>query len=158
VAVTEGVRSMRAVVLVPGIMGSRLALNGTEVWPPTPFEVAAGYKRIADLLSAGLVPTDVIREVACFGIYSTLINSLSSWGYSEKVGGGTSGRLVCWPYDWRKDNRDSAAAFSQRLRDLLQELGAGTRLTILAHSMGGLVARYAMEVADARLGDTGWHS
>ena len=149
---------MHVVVLVPGIMGSRLALNGAELWPPTPREAVFGYGRVDELMKAGVVATDVIRNVACVDIYSSLIDRLEAWGFAETSAGGTRGRLVCWPYDWRIDIRASAVAFSAALRNLVGEVGPGARISLLAHSMGGLVARYAMEVADAALGDTAWRA
>jgi len=148
---------MHVLVLVPGIMGSRLALNGDEVWPPTPAEFLFGYGRLAQLMSQNLVATDLIRS-ACIQIYGSLIDRLHAWGFAETAAGGARGRLVCWPYDWRGDNRDSAITLSAKLRDIVAESGADTRISLLVHSMGGLVARYALEVNDPRLGDVAWRS
>jgi hypothetical protein len=150
---------MHVVVLVPGIMGSRLALNGTEVWPPTAGEFVFGYDRLPELMTTGVIATDLIREASCVNVYDSLIDRLHKWGFHESAAGGTRGRLICWPYDWRIDVRDSAGVLSSRLRDLVAEIGADTRISLLVHSMGGLVARYALEVLDApRLGNTTWRS
>lgn len=148
---------MHVLVLIPGIMGSRLALNGDEVWPPTAAEFLLGYGRLDELMSHNLVATDLIRS-ACIQVYGSLIDRLHAWGFAETAAGGARGRLVCWPYDWRGDNRDSAAALSTKLRGIVAESGADVRISLLVHSMGGLVARYALEVADPRLGDVAWRS
>jgi len=58
---------MKCVLLVPGTMGSVLSTPaGEEVWPPTPLEVATGYKRKQKLLQDDLVVGDIVREVSCF--------------------------------------------------------------------------------------------
>lgn len=144
---------MRTVVLVPGIMGSRLTLDGTEVWPPTTLELVAGYGRVAALASPRVVVGDLIRSVACVPIYQSLIDQLAQWGFAESPGGGRSGRLVCWPYDWRVDVRSSAAKLA---RDLDQLASAGAEVTLLAHSLGGLVSRAALELDQAD--GVGWRA
>ncbi|HXX46755.1 MAG TPA: hypothetical protein VEN47_00915, partial [Myxococcota bacterium] len=134
---------MRTVVLLPGIMGSALTLEGETVWPPTPAELVLGYRRIGKLASPRAVASDLIRSVACFPIYQSLIDQLAQWGFAEAAAGGRSGRLVAWPYDWRVDLRASAAKLAQ---DLDQLASQGAEITLLAHSMGGLVSRCALEL------------
>jgi pimeloyl-ACP methyl ester carboxylesterase len=52
------------------------------------------------------------------------------------------GSLIPFAYDWRVDVRTSAAV----LRDRLSQPDLhGQRVAIIAHSMGGLVTRYALE-------------
>jgi len=144
------------------VMGSRLKLGNDEVWPPTASEVAFGYDRVDELLDPGVFATDLIREVpfACGllsrDVYAPLIERLEAWGFAESPAAGAGGRLVCWHYDWRRDNRLTAARLSADLSSLLGQHGPQTELCLLAHSMGGLVARYALEVADPALGDVAW--
>lgn len=148
---------MHRVVLLPGIMGSRLALDAEEVWPPTIVEAMFGYGRLAELQQPSLRATDVIRAVSCYSVYDSLINRLHEWGFVEAPDSGARGQLVVWPYDWRLDIRTTAAAFSLAMRELADADPQGT-LSLVAHSMGGLVARYALEVSDPALGNTGWRS
>jgi phospholipase A1 len=109
---------MRIVVLVPGIMGSRLTLNGEEIWPPTIPELKFGYHRLGKLLDPAAKPTDVIRQViSCYQVYGSLIDQVKIWGFAEQPQGGSAGSLVCWHYDWRIDNRVSAAQLSAKLAD-----------------------------------------
>jgi pimeloyl-ACP methyl ester carboxylesterase len=59
--------------------------------------------------------------------------------------------LVAYPYDWRLSNRAAARAFDvgihRRLAAWRQHTGEPeAKLILIAHSMGGLVARYWLEV------------
>jgi hypothetical protein len=132
---------MKAVVLVPGIMGSILSTpQGEEVWPPTPGETIFGYKRVAKLLQDDLKVGDIIRAVSCFDFYQPLIDTLVSAGFKETGGGD---RLYIFPYDWRRDLEKIADQLALRL-DQIAAAGA-TSITIVAHSMGGLISRLALE-------------
>lgn len=144
---------MRTVVLLPGIMGSTLAVDGETVWPPTAAELVLGYRRIAKLASPDAVPRDLIRSVACVPIYQTLVDQLGRWGFAESAAGGPSGRLVGWPYDWRVDLRASAAKLALFLEQLARQRA---EITLLAHSMGGLVSRCALELDQPN--GSGWRA
>lgn len=132
---------MEVLVFIPGIMGSQLTLpDGERVWPPTPVEVATGYRRIPKLLSTTLQPDGII-EKACIDVYGKLIEMLQDAGY----GHAGQQRLIAHPYDWRRD----LAALSDELDTLLAALvathGAGVEIKLVCHSMGGLVARGCLE-------------
>ena len=56
-----------------------------------------------------------------------------------------------FPYDWRRDNRVAARQLQRFIEDRLHRWRTKTpfkdaRAVIVAHSMGGLVARYFLEV------------
>jgi pimeloyl-ACP methyl ester carboxylesterase len=147
---------VRTIVLLPGIMGSRLVLDGREVWPPTPTELAFGYGRAAELASPRVRVGDLIRSLACFPIYQSLIDQLGKWDIPEAPRLGRNGQLLCWPYDWRVDIRSSAAKLAADLQRLVSQ-HADVEITLLAHSMGGLVSRCALEV-DQDSVPTGWRA
>jgi pimeloyl-ACP methyl ester carboxylesterase len=131
-------------------------LKGEEIWPPTLAELTVShYDRMAKLSDPAALSTDVIRKVTdCYPVYQSLLDELDHWGFQESAQGGPAGRVVSWHYDWRQDNRNTAALLSA---DLANRKAAGvTDIAILAHSMGGLIARYALEVNDPNLGDTSW--
>lgn len=133
---------MECVMFVPGIMGSVLKTPaGDEIWPPTVWETQFGYGRKDQLLRDDLVAPDIVRTVWCAGIYQPLVEQLSDIGYSEDAHSGK--RLVVFPYDWRRDLEQTAELLSRRLADLVTS--GATRITIVAHSMGGLIARLALE-------------
>src|SRR5262245_27761687 len=131
---------MKCVVFVPGTMGSVLSTpGGEEVWPPTPREVAFGYKRKQKLLQEDLVVGDIEREVACFDVYKPLLDTFSAMGFEES---GSGDRLHLFPYDWRRD----LETLSDRLAARFDGLPASTTsIAIVAHSMGGLVSRLMLE-------------
>lgn len=131
---------MKCVVFVPGTMGSILTTpEGEEVWPPTPMEATFGYKRTSKLLQDDLVVGDVVRAVSCFDVYEPLIDTLDRMGYEEE---GAAERLVLFPYDWRRDLEELADRLAERL-DALP--ASTTEISIVAHSMGGLIGRLLLE-------------
>lgn len=140
-------RQMHVAVLVPGIMGTRLILlaadNGgknEEVWPPKPTEVAFGYDRIDKLQSRHLITGPIIDKVACFGFYNHIQKHLADLSSGSQP---PIDRCVDFPYDWRRNNILTA----KKLADLIaSEVANGaTEISLVCHSMGGLVARLVIE-------------
>ncbi len=136
---------MHIVVFIPGIMGSRLALKQAdgsvdEVWPPTPFETKFGYKRIESLMNPSAFPTGLVDKVLCFSFYETITTILNNLGFSEN---GAEQRLVLFPYDWRQDLFGLAGALADRLDAIGADKAA--KISIVAHSMGGLITRLLLE-------------
>jgi pimeloyl-ACP methyl ester carboxylesterase len=65
----------------------------------------------------------------------------------------TDGQGFEWfPYDWRLSNRHSARRLAEFIKPRLEAWrathGADARVVLVAHSMGGLVSRYYLEVLD----------
>ena len=143
------------VVVVPGILGSRLVRREGRkkrvVWdlsirhlPRMLKEVAAGGLEIADddgieadaLFNYQLLP-------GFFGVddYDSLVETLR-----RSVG---ESQVVTYPYDWRRSNRLAAEGLSTTVDAGLQRLreaGAQSpKVWLISHSMGGLVARYYCE-------------
>ena len=133
---------MHTLVFIPGIMGSEMySAAGKKLWPPTGAEVLFGYNRMDALARDDVRHGPIISEaVGCFDVYKPLLRLFGEMGYRE---GAAQDRLILYPYDWRRDLHDTASAFAQRL-DQAQREGA-TRITLVAHSMGGLVSRLAIE-------------
>ncbi len=130
---------MDYVVLVPGIMGSELVDGrNRKVWPPKLREMAFGYGRIRELMGDDVRPSGILRNVSLYGVYESLIDDIERCGYTTN---GLERRFVPFPYDWRKSNADSAAMLAATL-DSLTDVG---EITVLAHSMGGLVCRFLLE-------------
>ncbi len=142
---------MHAVLVIPGIMGTRLVLPGKdgaddeEVWPPTPAETQFGYARREKLAHRSVEPREIISQVLCFDFYRPLVDLLADLGFTDT---GTEKRLVPFPYDWRRDLFDTASALAAKL-DAVHADGA-TRITLVVHSMGGLIARLLLEGPDWR--------
>src|SRR5262249_51968103 len=55
-------------------------------------------------------------------------------------------RLVRFAYDWRRDNRGTARRLGALIDARLRGLPAESRCILVCHSMGGLIARYWLEV------------
>ncbi|WP_349970016.1 alpha/beta hydrolase [Pseudomonas caspiana] len=139
---------MDIVILVPGIMGTTLLATDAdgkpeEVWPPTPYEAVMGYKRLDLLTRPDLKVGEPINKVACYNFYSLLREHFDDLGFKNTDKGK---RRIEFGYDWRQDNFDSA----QKLAKLLEKLHTqepGARVTLVGHSMGGLVSRLLLEQA-----------
>lgn len=136
------------IVVIPGIMGTSLFLpadgNGEpeKVWPPTWDESLniTGYKRIEKLVSPKLQVGDVIQHVCGVDFYRPLTQLLKRCGFRSEPT--VPKFFVEFPYDWRRDLR----ATKEHLENFLDSKTDGyDRITILAHSMGGLIARLALE-------------
>lgn len=133
------------VVLVPGIMGSVLKDGAEIIWPGTPAELLFPYRKMPQLCKDNLDPVDVIRSVSISSQYDTLIDALATCGFREN---GAAPTLAVCPYDWRKDNALAAERLASRMESIVQQHGNTVEITLLGHSMGGLVARYYLESGD----------
>ena len=130
------------VVVVPGLIGSVLELNGEEIWPGSVLDTfITRYDKLDKLLDPAARPTDLIRRVFVSKQYETLLGDLARCGFDEN---GPKPTLFPCPYDWRRRNEDSAAT----LADVVDRAAAAhvdADIMLIGHSMGGLVARYYLE-------------
>jgi len=136
------------VILVPGAPGSQLLWtdpnspnSSTElIWPGTA-EDLSGYRWNQELLSDSVQPDGLIMTALCdlCPIYGPLVKTLESWGFRQ-----ADSTLVLCDYDWRKSAVEAARDLAQKI-DLLNQKNPPPSITILAHSMGGLVSRYYLE-------------
>lgn len=137
------------IVIVPGIAGSQLASKSGEIlWPPLDegSDTLGDIQELGDFL--GLVASAVSRlnelelgssakieafsgpRIGSADAYAPLMRAL------ERSRG--EGEVFFFAYDWRKDNRDSAAALEAYVKKLCAQRGCA-KVDIVAHSMGGLV-------------------
>jgi hypothetical protein len=127
-------------VLVPGIMGSELRLGNELIWPGPFVNLLLPYRQMDKLLDPNLTATDVIRRYAFSTQYQALINDLDTLGFREK-----DHTLFVFPYDWRKANELAAAGLADLLDRVVEFQGINAEISLVAHSMGGLVSRYYLE-------------
>jgi pimeloyl-ACP methyl ester carboxylesterase len=143
----EATQDLRPVIIfVPGYKGSDLidANSGKKVWI-TAWQALFGSKslireipglEIPEALS--LVPGNVlysVRIVPAVGnvhVYDRWLEFLNE-SFPEH-------RIVEFSYDWREDNTQTARKLASLVRNLKSE--GVTSVSILAHSMGGLVTAY----------------
>lgn len=164
------------VVVLPGIMGSELRdKDGHVVWGTSMGSVVKGVltrgkaiKRlklpdgIGDSKAPdGVVATALLPDIHVIpGIWSVSVGyeNMLQWFRDTfdtvEAGKGASSRpvnFVPFPYDWRLSNRASAAALKTAVEPILERFRAqpghrDAKLVLIGHSMGGLVARYFVDV------------
>ena len=150
------------VILIPGLIGSELINKNSRdtVW----FDLNRAKDDdlrlpISPDLRANkdnLVPRDIVREVQLvkltpkIEIYQKLIDSLQADGFTEgkldaPTAGGDADTFYVFPYDWRLDNVENAQILLQKLDELRAKLNRpDLKVNVIAHSMGGLITRYAL--------------
>jgi pimeloyl-ACP methyl ester carboxylesterase len=130
------------VVLLPGVMGSELFLGNELIWPGKASELVLPYKKMAQLMRDDLAVGDLIRSLSISDQYDDLIGDLGTCGFHEAAAPPT---LYACPYDWRKDNARSADVLADKIDLALGQHGGQVEISLVAHSMGGLVSRYYLE-------------
>lgn len=146
------------VVIIPGISGSELVSPkaNEKAWfsikrhktddlrlPMT----SRLLRNNRDTLRAG----DIIREVELpvlpdVEIYKSLLDVLKARGYTEATWDDPRATDVFYvfPYDWRRDNVETAHLLIRRITAVKRKLRkSDLKFDVIAHSMGGLIARYA---------------
>jgi len=141
---------MQAIVVVHGIMGSKLQLGSEEIWPPSLSEIINNhYLRIDKLMDRNAIPTDILYQYTSFyQIYGPLIDDVDAIINEQ---GGT--RPDFW-YDWRLDLALSADKLAKAIEDACSGPNPATSVSIVAHSMGGLVSRLVLE--SGKYSSAGW--
>lgn len=120
-------------------MGSVLTLQGQVIWPGSLASMVLPYKKMKELLDPSLVASDIIRSFSVSVQYGALIDDLKAWGFTEG-----KNLFVC-PYDWRKRNEDAAEVLAKLIEKAYGQNGADCQISLIAHSMGGLISRYYLE-------------
>jgi pimeloyl-ACP methyl ester carboxylesterase len=147
------------VVVIPGVFGSKLRdrTTGIEVWPGTTQMILFGdYRNLAvdfDPATLAVRPDsleafDIADAELGQDFYRKLIETLRDFGGYVRGQLGTSPqpgerRYYIYAYDWRQDNVESARGLDRAIEAIRRDYGdPKLRVDIVAHSMGGLIARY----------------
>jgi pimeloyl-ACP methyl ester carboxylesterase len=146
------------VIIIPGIMGSRLVdADGVERWPGKGLRpLLAGRDGLAlamnprtlEAVGDGLQARGLTDRVAGRDYYASIIDVLETAGrYQRGVPGlpVEPGRRYYYEfaYDWRHDNLRAAAQLDEFIEQIRRDHGdPELPVDIIAHSMGGLIARY----------------
>ncbi|MBV9890520.1 MAG: alpha/beta hydrolase, partial [Rhizobacter sp.] len=115
-----------AVFVLPGILGSNLKKDGKRIW--LGFRFVNGLKQLAwdPATAASVEPDGPIGSV-----YEDLIERLAD-----------SHEVIAFAYDWRRPVEDEARRLAVAVDAALAARAASQQpVRLLAHSMGGLVAR-----------------
>lgn len=160
----------RPIILIPGITGSQLVNSetGENVWftfsraetddlrLPMTANLSANRDKI--------VPKDILREVKLpsvlpdIQVYSGAIKALEAKGYAEASWENPKATDVFYvfAYDWRRDNVESAQQLIKKIEAAKTKLKRpDLKFNVVAHSMGGLIARYAAMYGAADLPNSG---
>jgi len=149
------------VIFIPGILGSRLVnrRTGETVWPDLRVDSDAVALPISSPVLAQnadeIVATEVVEDAKVgalipeIAVYGPMLEDLERYGgyrrgrFDAPPPGGDCDTIYLFAYDWRRDIVESARALGCMIEDLKRRLGRpDLRFDIVAHSMGGLVARY----------------
>ncbi len=150
------------VILLPGITGSVLSNRaGKEVWSPS----AGAIWRAVTSLGGSIKGLELAGDDVDDGVTaSRLVPDVSIVPGLIKIDGYTRiSKALCqrlnlvegqnfhtFPYDWRRDNRQSAQRLQSQAMDWLkawrnQPGKSNAKLVLIGHSMGGLISRWFVE-------------
>ncbi len=160
----------RPVIVIPGVLGSQMVnrRTGEVVWPsafrssvdglglPTTPDLASNRD---DLVAGKILETAKLARIAPeLYVYHGLLEALRRYGgyrdgdWERPAADGDQDTFYVFAYDWRRDNVETARELCRRVEALKAKLGrADLRFNVVAHSMGGLVARYAAMYGDRDL-------
>jgi pimeloyl-ACP methyl ester carboxylesterase len=162
------------VVLIPGIGGSVLARRGKDVWSLSPGAALRGVLSLGRSVNQLRLHSDDpdVDDLGDEVVATRLMPDLHvvpglDWkidGYG-RIRDQLLSRFDCvpgknyfeFPYDWRRDNRVAARRLARSAEGWLHRWRAesgnnGAKLILIAHSMGGIVARMFLEQHE------GWRS
>ncbi len=152
------VYAKKAIIIVPGIMGTKLKLNsannafpaGTQIWPP--LEQGQAFNSAEEYVGA----LEKLYSLACnddgSSAFDIVVDSADSYGAFEYYKNlylmlnnqyGNEKDIIFFGYDWRKPNSVSGALLAEKVNTY-------DEVFIIAHSMGGLVASHMLRNAAAR--------
>ena len=159
------------IIIIPGLTGSELINSKTNevVWfkpqrskdddlrlPISSVNLAQNK----DLLIAGDITRNlqVLKILPEVEIYQKLIDALQTrGGYEEGKWDnptikGYEDTFYVFSYDWRLDNVENARLLVKKIENLKRTLKRpNLKFNVIAHSMGGLISRYAAMYGDADL-------
>ena len=152
------VYAKKAIIIVPGIMGTKLKLNsannafpaGTQIWPPLEpeqeFDSAQGYidalKKLESLdcnADGSSVYDIAVDNADTYGAYESYKNLYLMLNNTY----GADRDVLFFGYDWRQPNSVSGALLAEKVNTY-------DEVFIIAHSMGGLVSSHMLRNAAAR--------
>ena len=155
------------VILLPGIMGSVLQKDGRDIWALSGAGIVTGIRSLGgslrsltlsgdsgaeDDLGDGVTASALIHDAHLIpGFWKIDGYSQISSFITTRFDAQKGRNFFEFPYDWRRDNRVAARRLARDSRRWLEAWrrssgNSEARLILLAHSMGGLVARHFLEV------------
>jgi pimeloyl-ACP methyl ester carboxylesterase len=156
-----GQATVPPVIVIPGILGSRLRdrTTGEELWPGSVYGALLRVRPLALYIDPQTLeprPDDVeaydlFRSAFGADVYGSILDTLErEGGYVRGMPGRPADagqrRYYVFPYDWRQDNVVTARKLDVLIEQIRRDYGdPRLRVDLVAHSMGGLVARYYLQ-------------
>jgi hypothetical protein len=156
-------------VVVPGVTGSVLRRPaGGEVWSLSLTAVTKGLLSFRRTVESLRLPADLGDAAPVGPAALTADRLIMGWhvwpgfwagaGYGRLLSylnGIAPGAVRAFPYDWRLSNRYNARLLGRAVEAWLDEWRArpghrDAKVIFVCHSMGGLIARYFLEVLEGR--------
>lgn len=149
-------------IIIPGILGTELVNKNTQLrlWPELfpddrdalllPIESANLRENRDDIIATRVIENaDLGKLIPQIGVYAGLLQALENYaGYkrgdiNNPASDGGQDTFYLFAYDWRRDNVEAAQLLAEKLARLKTKLNQPElRFDVIAHSMGGLIARY----------------
>ncbi len=144
------------VIVLPGILGSKLKYKGEIVWgqfSTLPKMLDERYFDTLGNLDLVLEPVGLVSGARILPGLALVDGYAQFLPWVEKTFGLVhSETLFEFGYDWRQDIRKTAQLLKSFAVEVLNrvrsDINPGARLILIAHSMGGLVSRYYVEVLE----------
>ncbi|HEX2491671.1 MAG TPA: hypothetical protein VHR27_19845, partial [Blastocatellia bacterium] len=150
------------IIIIPGITGSELInqKTGEKLWPelfPKDREALAlpttsttiSENRDDVVASRVIESAQLIKFIPEIGVYGALFKALENHGGYRRGDidapslDGDHDTYYLFAYDWRRDNVESARKLAAKIEEIKRRTNKpDLRFDIIAHSMGGLIARY----------------
>lgn len=129
----RSIRGGTRVLILPGIMGSTLGTTDDEIWLDLLGVMAGQLARLR-------LPPDSGVEIGSLGV---MLSTYLTLKYRLRIGGFDAD---FWPYDWRHSVVEAGSRLAEAIESEADEIH------LVAHSMGGLVARACLKHSPKRLG------
>ncbi len=161
-AQTEKIEGKNPIIVIPGVMGSTLINSETKETAWVKFSesknddlalpISTNFTTNRDKLVVGDIVEEVkiVKFLPGMSVYGDLLKYLDKkagyqriiWEKAQPTD--DKDTYFVFAYDWRRDNVENAKLLIQKIEKLKLKLGKpNLKFDILAHSMGGIIARYA---------------
>ena len=150
------------IIIIPGVTGSELVnrTTGEKLWPvlfpedkvalALPITSTTLSENRDEVVAARVIESaQLMKFMPEIGVYGALLKALENQGGYRRGDidapppDGDRDTYYLFAYDWRRDNVESARKLAEKIAEIKRRTNRpDLRFDIIAHSMGGLIARY----------------